>query len=362
MSRCSFFIYIILLGLCNFLCHCETSNKVIIRQGGDDLKLTCKVAKGVIYWFKDGEGLNPSSSSDGSGDSISTITRNNLTMKDAGMYQCTDKALTTHNFSVSILTVSGKSQELVANASEAVLECSVENEELEVIEMRWRRGNDLINETDKYLTITNGSSSSLIISNPDENDVGPYVCEVSIEHAENKFEKIVGLNNGPHVKKIVDLRNKVEGETAFIVCNVTGYPVPRVTWFKLLEDETQMQVITYDERVSTEAVEGVADAKLIIRDLKIKTDRGDYTCVATNYLDSFNATVTLKVKDKLAAVWPFLGICAEVIILCSIIFIFEKRRNRRMEEEEGDAVKQDLMKKSNGTSQDVRQRNTVTKA
>lgn len=65
-----------------------------------------------------------------------------------------------------LVVVSGKSQELVANASEAVLECSVENEELEVIEMRWRRGNDLINETDKYLTITNGSSSSLIISNP----------------------------------------------------------------------------------------------------------------------------------------------------------------------------------------------------
>ena len=47
--------------------------------------------------------------------------------------------------------------------------------------------------------------------------------------------------------------------------------------------------------------------------------------------------------DKLAAVWPFLGICAEVAILCSIIFIFEKRRNRRMEEEEEvDAVKHDL--------------------
>lgn len=51
-----------------------------------------------------------------------------------------------------------------------------------------------------------------------------------------------------------------------------------------------------------------------------------------------------RVADKLAAVWPFLGICAEVAILCSIIFIFEKRRNRRMEDEEGevDAVKQDM--------------------
>jgi len=35
----------------------------------------------------------------------------------------------------------------------------------------------------------------------------------------------------------------------------------------------------------------------------------------------------------MAAVWPFLGICAEVAILCTIIFIYEKRRNKRLEEE-----------------------------
>jgi len=38
--------------------------------------------------------------------------------------------------------------------------------------------------------------------------------------------------------------------------------------------------------------------------------------------------------DKLAALWPFLGICVEVAILCVIIFIYEKRRAKQMEEEE----------------------------
>ena len=33
-------------------------------------------------------------------------------------------------------------------------------------------------------------------------------------------------------------------------------------------------------------------------------------------------------SDKLAALWPFLGIVAEVIILCTIIFIYEKRRGK----------------------------------
>ena len=36
----------------------------------------------------------------------------------------------------------------------------------------------------------------------------------------------------------------------------------------------------------------------------------------------------VRIKGKLAALWPFLGICAEVFILCAIILIYEKRRNK----------------------------------
>ena len=40
------------------------------------------------------------------------------------------------------------------------------------------------------------------------------------------------------------------------------------------------------------------------------------------------------VTDKYAALWPFLGICAEVLILCIIIFIYEKRRATKMAQED----------------------------
>lgn len=39
------------------------------------------------------------------------------------------------------------------------------------------------------------------------------------------------------------------------------------------------------------------------------------------------------VSDKYAALWPFLGIVAEVIVLCTVIFIYEKKRNKAELEE-----------------------------
>lgn len=37
--------------------------------------------------------------------------------------------------------------------------------------------------------------------------------------------------------------------------------------------------------------------------------------------------------DKYAALWPFLGICAEVFVLCAVILVYEKKRNKNELEE-----------------------------
>jgi len=60
---------------------------------------------------------------------------------------------------------------------------------------------------------------------------------------------------------------------------------------------------------------------------KVKpSDRFYYVCEADNKLSTTNNTILLRVKDKLGALWPFLGIVGEVVILCTIIFVYEKRR------------------------------------
>lgn len=74
------------------------------------------------------------------------------------------------------------------------------------------------------------------------------------------------------------------------------------------------------------------------------SDRGSFKCIGTSkVMEEKNvedeeeedqdeikheSIGVLRVKDKLAALWPFLGICAEVFILCTVILIYEKRRNK----------------------------------
>lgn len=59
-----------------------------------------------------------------------------------------------------------------------------------------------------------------------------------------------------------------------------------------------MKEIEFDDHVNTTDKDGVPNALLVINDLKIKLDRGDYMCVASNFLGTDNTTVSLKVKGS----------------------------------------------------------------
>lgn len=78
---------------------------------------------------------------------------------------------------------------------------------------------------------------------------------------------------------------------------------------------------------------GVVTSKLVKNQTTL-SDRGTYFCIVENPFEQIvKVEGLLHVKDKLAALWPFLGICAEVFILCAIILIYEKRRNKTEQED-----------------------------
>nr|KAG5699539.1 hypothetical protein BaRGS_033735 [Batillaria attramentaria] len=143
-------------------------------------------------------------------------------------------------------------------------------------------------------------------------------------------------------------KNLVQEERLDVRCKVLGYPTPTITWFK---DDIEIQADDEGSRYKLAEDNGHPNAQLKIDSVDFD-DAGNYKCVASAEHIMFDEpdmsmpvpanaseTILVRVKDKLAALWPFLGIVAEVVILCTIIFIYEKKRNKDAANE--DAVNQD---------------------
>lgn len=132
-----------------------------------------------------------------------------------------------------------------------------------------------------------------------------------------------------------DSVNIVEGEKLHLVCNGKMNPGAKVAWVFKDENYTQSKGRV---QMSKDEERGIDGAVLDVAEIQMN-DFGDVWCrVAYNWSDTVKGHISeaksvVRVKDKLAALWPFLGICAEVIILCTIILIYEKKRNKSELEE-----------------------------
>ncbi|KAK2704994.1 hypothetical protein QYM36_017144, partial [Artemia franciscana] len=105
-----------------------------------------------------------------------------------------------------------------------------------------------------------------------------------------------------------------------------------------VEDESPMDLFNTTFYSFTDDESGLPNAVLKIPSLR-EEDGGVYSCIAESNGLSANSTVLVRVKDKWAALYPFLGIVVEVIILVTIIFLYEKNRSKNREEEDDDQGK-----------------------
>lgn len=187
------------------------------------------------------------------------------------------------------------------------------------------------------------NGAELVYKSAREDDYGNYSC--SADGAAGGAWRV-------HARAVMRLpadSSVVEGQKLTLTCKPHGKPLQRVVWYiapfdatltpdnltALMPMLTPLAVNEENSRFSTNNTEsGVPDGQLVISAAE-SADAAQYVCVPE---EGVAGVTVLRVKDMYAALWPFLGICAEVFVLCAVILLYEKRRTKpEMDDSDADA-------------------------
>lgn len=229
-----------------------------------------------------------------------------------------------------------------------VLQCALSSESSDAVTMNWKKNGQDVTTIPEMKGRYTTDGTTLKISSSEAEDAGLYECDVPLLNLNASIEAMATVEMSLDKNTYV-----VEGEVLRIVCKIVGTN-PDILW-RIAKNETEIYTESRD-RVTLEEVDGVANARFTMVDITMD-DRAEYTCVAQNRVTRLSGkpvenTTLVRVKDKYAALWPFIGICVEVFLLCVVIWVCEKRRLQKQMEESDDETEV----VGNGRNNEVRRR------
>ncbi|KAF7270589.1 hypothetical protein GWI33_016480 [Rhynchophorus ferrugineus] len=224
-----------------------------------------------------------------------------------------------------------------------VLTCNIsKSDPASVATVSWQFEGKTLDKVDslkgRHSVSNHESNHTVTVKDAKYTDAGKWSCSVLINGQIVDTEEII-VGSNVEVKIKTENINVVEDEKLRIECSVLGNPQPKLSW-RIYSGNFNSTVSADMERVTIEDYvnehgNNVENGLLFISPVNLD-DRGYYHCVGQNaywQADVSESSSTIRVKGKYAPLWPFLGICAEVIVLCAIIIIYEKRRNKSELEE-----------------------------
>lgn len=189
--------------------------------------------------------------------------------------------------------------------------------------LKWSKNGEDVSKVGSLAGRYEIKEDSFIVRDTTPEDDGNYTCSIPDLnlHADIRVVAVA------YLKKLHENMVVVEGEKLTIHCKALGTK-PEIVWTVGNNTHINQSRITFKDDE-----EEVKNAILIIEHAEL-TDRTWYNCTVKNEATEFGGFeedtefTYVRVKGKLAALWPFLGICAEVFVLCAIILVYEKRRNK----------------------------------
>ena len=129
-----------------------------------------------------------------------------------------------------------------------------------------------------------------------------YLSEVSFNFNTN-VSIICTYDNmivAPTITDAPDDLTVVQPEDATFTCVATARPRPNITWWRVESDGNLTQVV--EEANVTSITEMMSGERVLMSNLTIEEteacDAGNYTCVAENEVDLYNATAYLGIIGK----------------------------------------------------------------
>ncbi|KAG8544464.1 hypothetical protein GDO81_022450 [Engystomops pustulosus] len=252
---------------------------------GSSITLHCELNKpdAPIEWRKENKAIKQSKKYKMRQEGLTAeLIIRDLAPEDGGDYSCVSgEHQTTGSVNVTALPPLFKEDlknEKVTEGEEATLRCELTKPGAAV---EWRKGEQVLKPSDKYMMRQEGLTSELIVKNVDEKDHGQYTCVCG----EQKSTATLTINALPiYFKEKLPNAEAVEGEDITLCCELSK-PVTSVVWKKGATSLTPGD--KYLPRL-----EG-AVAELTIHDLNLK-DAGSYTCE----YEGQETTANVKVNER----------------------------------------------------------------